>query len=177
VPRKKKRRELTAKQRAMIKALAKTRHIGKAALKAGYSPKNPDQSGHQALQAIQKAAPELLAKHGLDDDSLIEKHLLPLMNAKETKFFSIPVGRGKTRTLQIHHRDTISWNARKEGLDMAFKIRGMYVREAENKGPEFTVIIINAENRPDWAKMRAAQKTIDVPGLTGGNGSGGNGNS
>ena len=164
MPRKKKRRELTAKQRAMVKALAKTRHIGKAALKAGYSPKNPDQSGHQALQAIQKAAPELLAKYGLDDDSLIEKHLLPLMKAEQTKFFSLPVGRGKTRTLQIHKRNTVDWNARRDGLDIAMKIRGLYVREAENKRPEFTVIVIDASHRPDWAKMRGT-KTIEVPGL------------
>jgi len=92
------------------------------------------------------------------------------MDAEETKFFPIAVGRGKNRRLRIDTRNTISWNARKEGLDMAFKIRGMYVREAENKGPEFTVIVINAENRPDWAKMRASQKTIDVPGLKGSNG-------
>ena len=161
----------------MVKALAKGKAIGKAAIEAGYSPKNPTASGNQAIDAIRQAAPELLARHGLNDDALIQKHLIPLMNAEQTKFFSLPVGRGKTRTLQIHKRNTVDWNARRDGLDIAMKIRGLYVREAENKGPEFTVIVINAENRPDWAKMRAAQKTIDVPGLTGGNGHGGNGNS
>ena len=48
---------------------------------------------------------------------------------------------------------------------MAFKIRGLYVREQENKGPEFSVITINASNRPDWGAMRRAQPKIDVPGL------------
>jgi hypothetical protein len=30
------------------------------------------------------------------------------MGAEETKFFTLPVGRGKNRTLQIHKRNTIS---------------------------------------------------------------------
>jgi hypothetical protein len=87
------------------------------------------------------------------------------MGAEETKFFTLPVGRGKSRTLQIHKRNTVAWNARKEGLGMALKIRGMYVREAENKGPEFTVIVIDSSHRPDWAAMRRAQPKIEVPGL------------
>jgi len=55
------------------------------------------------------------------------------MGGEETKFFTLPVGRGKNRTLQIRSRNTVAWNARKEGLDMAFKIRGLYVRDQENK--------------------------------------------
>jgi hypothetical protein len=71
------------------------------------------------------------------DDALIDKHLLPLMGTEETKFFTLPVGRGKNRTLQIHSRNTVAWNARKEGLNMAFKIRGLYVRDQENKVRSF----------------------------------------
>ncbi|MGA7918571.1 MAG: hypothetical protein WCA38_02795 [Candidatus Acidiferrales bacterium] len=63
-------------------------------------------------------------------------------------------------------RDPALWSARKEGLDMAFKIRGMYVREAENKGPEFTVVVING-HRPDWEAMHKAHPQIEVPGLSG----------
>ncbi len=48
---------------------------------------------------------------------------------------------------------------------MAFKIRGLYLREQENKGPEFSVITINRAYRPDWAAMRRAQPKIEVPGL------------
>jgi hypothetical protein len=164
MPRKKKRR-LTAKQQELIRQLAKTKHQGKAAIAAGYSPKHARQSAHQALEAIRKTAPELLARHGLDDDSLIYKHLLPLMNAEETKFFTLPVGKGKDRRLQIESRKTANWSARQNGLDMAFKIGGLYVREQENKGPEFSVVMINASNRPDWAAMRRTQPKIEVPGL------------
>jgi hypothetical protein len=87
------------------------------------------------------------------------------MNAEETKFFSLPVGKGKDRRLQIEGRKTANWSARQNGLDMAFKIRGLYVREQENKGPEFSVITINASNRPHWAAMRRAHPKIEVPGL------------
>jgi len=87
------------------------------------------------------------------------------MNADQTKFFSLPVGRGKTRTLQIHTRKTANWNARATGLDIFCKIRGLYVREAENKGPECSVVIIDSANRPDWGAMRRAHPKIEVPGL------------
>ena len=104
--------------------------------------------------------PELLARHGLDDDSLIDKHLLPLMNAEETKFFTLPVGKGKDRRLQIESRKTANWSARQNGLDMALKIRGLYVREQENKGPEFSVVMIDRSYRPDWAAMRRTQPKL-----------------
>jgi hypothetical protein len=164
MPRKKKR-GLTAKQQELIRQLAKTKHQGKAAIAAGYSPKHARQSAYQALESIRKTAPELLARHGLDDDSLIDKHLLPLMNAEDTKFFALPVGKGKGRRLQIESRKTANWSARQNGLDMAFKIRGLYVREQENKGPEFSVITINRAYRPDWGAMRRAEPKIEVPGL------------
>ena len=83
----------------------------------------------------------------------------------ETKFFTLPVGKGKDRRLQIESRKTANWSARHNGLDMAFKIRGLYVREAEHKGPESTVIVIDGSHRPDWAAMRRAQPRIEVPGL------------
>ena len=33
---------------------------------------------------------------------------------------------------------------------MALKIRGLYVREQENEGPEFSVVMIDRSYRPDW---------------------------
>jgi hypothetical protein len=162
MPRKKKRR-LTAKQQALIRALSKTKHLGKAAIEAGYSPKNATQSGAQALAAIQKTAPELLAKHGLDDDALIEKHLIPLLQAQETKYFAY-TRQGKRLLLE---RNVAAHSIRANALDMAFKIRGLYVREQENKGPEFSVVMIDRSYRPDWAAMRRTRPKIEVPGLPG----------
>jgi hypothetical protein len=87
------------------------------------------------------------------------------MNAEEIKFFMLPVGKGKDRRLQFESRKTANWSARQNGIDMAFKIRGLYVREQENKGPDFSVVMIDASNRPDWSAMRRAQPKIEVPGL------------
>jgi len=87
------------------------------------------------------------------------------MNAEETKFFTLPVGKGKDRRLQIESRKKANWSARQNGLDKAFKIRGLYVREQENKSPEFSVVMIDRSYRPDWGAMRRAQPKIEVPGL------------
>ena len=87
------------------------------------------------------------------------------MNAEETKFFTLPVGKGENRRLQIEGRKTANWSARQNGLDMALKIRGLYVREQENKGPEFSVVMIDASHRPDRSAMRRAQPKIEVPGF------------
>lgn len=156
---KKRRQKLSTRQQLLVKNLAKGKTQAAAAVAAGYTSKHAGQAGHQALQQIQKTAPELLAKHGLSDDVLIEKYLTPLMRADRSVF---AVSEGEF----TDERKRPDWNARNNGLDMAFKIRGLYVREAENKGPEFNVIIIDSAHRPDWAAMRKAQPKIDVPGLT-----------
>lgn len=176
----------TNRQRLLVKGLAKGKKGADAAIAAGYSPKNARQSASQALQQIQKTAPELLAAHGLSDEVLIDKYLRPLLDAEETKFFphhemeetteKILEGEGenarmverpvKRSTFKLAERNCIAWNPRRDGLDMAFKIRGMYQREQENKGPEFSVIIIDSGHRPDWSAMRKAQPQIEVPGLT-----------
>jgi hypothetical protein len=148
---------LTTKQQALVRALTKTKHQGKAAIVAGYSPKHPRQSAYQALESIRKTAPELLARHGLDDDSLMDKHLLPLMKA-ERSVFAVSDGHFSDE------RKRPDWPARKDGLDMAFKIRGLYVREQEGKNPEFSVVI-DSSHRPDWAAMKRAKVKTEFLGL------------
>lgn len=162
---KRKKPGLTARQRQLLKELSKGKAQGDAAVAAGYSPTNPNQSGYQAMKQIARNAPELLAAHGLTDDSLIHDYLLPMMNADETKFFPHHVVKGKKQSFKIDTRTVKAWNPRKEGLDMAFKIRGLYVREAENKGPEFTVLVIDGTKRPDWKAMRRALPS--PPGIEG----------
>jgi hypothetical protein len=158
---KKHRRELTAKQRALIKALARTKHLGKAAIEAGYSPKNATQSGAQALAAIQKAAPELLAKHGLDDDSLIEKHLIPLLQAQETKYFRVHTPRKKAATRTQRSRTQHPGHRARYGVQDSRAVRA----RAGEQRPGVLSVVIDAAHRPDWAAMRRAQPKIEVPGL------------
>ena len=82
-------KNLTNKERALVRSLANGTSLTQAALDAGYSSKNPGQSGWQALQNIRLKMPELLDEYDLTDEALIEKHLKPLLNATETKFFQL----------------------------------------------------------------------------------------
>ena len=147
-----KRRRLTPQRVKFVEQLVLGNTLADAARKAGYSPKNAKESGYQALKQIQKAAPELLASHGLTDDVLIHDYLLPLMNAEKTEFFPY-TKRGQRKVLSVN---VIDWRARDAGFDKAAKIRGFYVKEQENQGPQFSVVIINAQNRPPWSQMRRA---------------------
>jgi hypothetical protein len=119
VPKKAKR--LTPRERSLFKNLCKGMSLTDASLQAGYSPKNPGQSGYQAIERIRVAAPELLAKHGLDDDSLIDKYLKPLLNAEETKFFQ---HEGRV----IETRNVAALGIRDSALDKTLKIRGLYAQ-------------------------------------------------
>lgn len=157
------RRRLSPKQRNLVRELSKWKHLGKAAIAAGYSPKFATSAANQAIKAIQKTAPELLAKHGLDDDSLIKDHLIPLLQAEKVSYFPY-TRKGKRLLLTRVNKDN---SIRATALDTAFKVRGLYVKEAENKGPEFSVIVIDASHRPDWDAMRKARPAIEIPAPTG----------
>jgi Terminase small subunit len=76
---------LTEKQSRFAAAFMKKRSLREAALIAGYSPLNPSQSGLQALKAIKKATPEVMDEMGLTIKTIIERHLIPLLNATEVK--------------------------------------------------------------------------------------------
>lgn len=66
------KKDLTTRQRALIKEIAKGGTHRAAAIKAGYSPKHADKAAHQALRNIQGKCPEIMDKLGLTDHSLIE---------------------------------------------------------------------------------------------------------
>lgn len=74
-------RKPTPRQENFVKGIAAGKTLTQAALDAGYSPKNPDQSGYQALNTLRGRVPELLARHGIGEDVLIEKYLVPLLDS------------------------------------------------------------------------------------------------
>jgi hypothetical protein len=55
---------------------------------AGYSPKNARQSAHQAMKTIQKRTPEIMEELGFDLRSLIDRYLLPALDAQEAMVFN-----------------------------------------------------------------------------------------
>ena len=135
---KKPKKHLTSQQRRLVKGLAQGKTITQAAIDAGYSENCPAQAGHQALEAIRVTMPAVLARHGLTDDSLIEKYLLPLLNAKETKFFAYE---GRV----CDEKDVVAWGPRRDGLDMAFKLRGDYVKEQKESTSLNVQFVTNVE--------------------------------
>ena len=156
--RKKRKRYLTPRRVKFVKQLVLGKSLTDAAKAAGYSKDYPGQAGSQALEQIRKTAPELLARHGLSDEVLIEKYLKPLMDAEKTEFF--PYTRRSQRKLLTVN--VVDWRARDAGLEKAMKIRGLYVKEAENTGPQFSVVIINGDNRPPWSQMKRAMQPAEA---------------
>lgn len=124
---------LTPQQRSLVKYLAKGMNLTDAALAAGYSEECPAQSGHQALEHIKRKMPQILDRHGLTDDALIDKYLRPALEANETKFAQFE-GHFTDR------QDVIAWGPRLNALDMAFNLKGSYApKETKNDGQPVAV--------------------------------------
>jgi hypothetical protein len=140
-------RRLTHRQKKLLKALPGASSVADAARQAGYSPKRADQSGYQALKQIagNESILELLKRHGLDDDTVIEDYLVPLMNATETKFF---VHSGKV----VSKRVVPAWGPRAKGLDTFGMMRGWYKSEQPNDAPQIRSVLINMAHRPPQAQ-------------------------
>jgi hypothetical protein len=97
-----KRKKLTLKQSRLVAALPKAKTAAAAAIEAGYSPKNPDQSAYQALKAIEKTMPEMMIELGLTNKSLIENHLVPLLRAERVGLYgTVPDGPTRLGALKL----------------------------------------------------------------------------
>jgi len=129
-------KKLTPRQHAFVKNLAKGASQKDAFIAAGYKAKHPDQGAHQALKQIQGKVPQIMDQMGLTDHFLIEKYLVPLLDAEETKFFNGGKKRINVAALGIRHT----------ALDTAFKLRGSYAprdpKEAEQFGIKVVVVDI-----------------------------------
>ena len=119
--------KLTPQQRRLIKNLIAGQSITESARSAGYADNGyVGQIGSQALETIREKMPQILDKHGLTDNVLIEKYLKPLLNAETTEFAKFE---GKI----TDEKSVIAWEPRKAGLDMAFNLKGSYA--AKDSGP------------------------------------------
>lgn len=153
-----KNKPLNPRQQKFVKTLAKGASLTDAAIEAGYSSRNPGQSGFQALRQIRGRVPDLLEKHGLGEEMLIEKYLKPLLEAEETVFFQKD---GKVR----QRVNVAALGIRHSALRTAFELHGSYAprnpKEAEQFGIKVVVVDI----------PRPPRNAIDVrPPETGGNG-------
>jgi hypothetical protein len=153
-----KKRKLTQRQQKLVKNLAAGMNQSEAAAEAGYSDKNLRQSAHQALQQIQRRMPELFEELGLTDRAIIEKHLIPLLNATEAKFFPyrkqiVALSAEGKRNKQIDKdllletvqvidvREIAALGTRIAALDIAFKLKGSYAPRQFDVDPKASVTV------------------------------------
>jgi hypothetical protein len=80
-------------------------------------------------------APELLERHGLGEEVLIEKYLQPLLEAHETKFFK----EGKVRI------DVEALGIRHAALRTAFELHGSYAPRDPKEAAQYGARIIRVD--------------------------------
>ncbi len=124
--------KLTPRQKVFLKNLVKGASQKDAYIAAGYKDKRADQGAYQALKQIQGKVPEIMDKMGLTDHVLIDKYLVPLLEAKETKFFKDGDKRINVAALGI----------RLSALENAFKLRGSYAPRDPAEAAQFGVKVI-----------------------------------
>jgi hypothetical protein len=136
------KRKPNARQQKFIKGLAKGKTLTDAAREAGYKAKNLSQSGYQALAQLRGRVPELLERHGLGEEVLIEKYLFPLLDAHETKFFPTGIKRnGKT----VYQVDVQALGIRHAALRTAFELHGSYAPRDPKEAAQYGVKIIRVD--------------------------------
>ena len=158
---KNRRPKRTARRRRLRRNLlsGKYRTHRAAALAAGYSKSCSSAAATQEMKILQEEFPEILAKHGLTDDALVEDYLKPLMNATETRY-------GIYQGEFVDEREEIAWAPRRDGLEMALRLRGAFVaeqRKPETLGPaNITIEIVNiaGDEKP---KVKAIDVTPALP--------------
>ena len=149
----KKRPRATPRQENFVKGVAAGKTMTQAALDAGYSPTNANQSGYQAMNALRGRMPQLLERHGIGEDVLIGKYLLPLLDAHETKFFP----QGITMRVQssknkkgfvdklVYTVNVEALGIRHAALRTAFELHGSYAPRDPKEAAQYGVKIIKID--------------------------------
>jgi hypothetical protein len=140
---KKKAKKLTARQRSLVKNLATGMTQADAARAAGYSEKAPRQAGHQALKklAASGVGSDLLDRHGLTDDVLVTRYILPLLEANETKFFQTEGKVSEERTVA----DNVT---RRVMVELVCRMKGLFKSEQAPIAEGVKVFFIDRGARP-----------------------------
>jgi len=127
-----KRNKATPRQMKLIEERAKGKSYTEAAIAAGHSGKNARQSGYQAMQQLRGRVPDLLDRHGLSEEVLIDKYLRPLLTAKETIFFQKD---GKVKQ-QVN---VAALGIRLSSLRTAFELHGGYAPKDPKEAAQYGV--------------------------------------
>jgi len=149
-----KRRQLTRREKEFLKHRITGKSLKDSAIAAGYSPNYAQQAGSQAMERIREKAPELFTRVGLDDESYILKHLVPLLEATEIKVFCY---NGKP----IYSRPLPALNVRARMVELIADLKGLRVKEQEKQRSGIKVLIVNEAHRPP----NRSTPPIDVSGM------------
>lgn len=149
----KKTRKLTRKQEKLVEGIIAGKSGAQAARDAGYSPNNARQSAYQAMKEIGERAREAMDRHGLDLDQLIDKHLHPLLEATETKFFPWRKTTERKTEQIVETREVADNGVRLGALDVAFRLRGDYAQKKLDFDPDegVPVQVINLGGIPHYS--------------------------
>ena len=128
-------------------------------MKAGYSPKNARQSGHQALKAIRGRVPDMMDRLGFSEEAIIDQHLRRHLEKKKTVFIreerieKIKVGKGKqARTEEVVRHVVKKYvmddnQVQLQAMDKAFLLHGSYAPRDPKEAAQFGVkVIVNNLN-------------------------------
>jgi hypothetical protein len=146
------RKPLTTRQRAFIKELSKGQSAKDAAIAAGYAPTYARQQGHQAINRIKKNCAELFDEAGITDRALIDKNILPALEARVTKAFNHP---GKV----IYSKPLPAHDIRLRATEMVLKLKGAYpAAEQQHANVGVRRDPDGQDPPPDRSKFIAAQE-------------------
>ena len=128
---------LTLLQTRLLEELPTSKTIGEAAVKAGYSSKNPGQTGYQALKALRGRVPEILDRIGLDEETVIQKHLLPKLEAKRVHYFP------KDGEIVVQLSEDL--DIQMQAIHRIFQLRGSYAPKDPKEAARYGVKIIKID--------------------------------
>jgi hypothetical protein len=129
---------LTLLQTRLLEELPTSKTLGEAAAKAGYSGKNAGQSGYQALKALRGRVPEILDRLGLDEETVIENHLKPKLQAKMVHYFQKD---GEVTEIQLSENLDIQMQA----IHRIFQLHGSYAPKDPKEAAQYGVKIIKID--------------------------------
>jgi hypothetical protein len=107
-PKRKYKPRLTMLECRLVEALPESKTYKEAGLKAGLSKKNISHNVHCALQRIRRKMPEIFEEMGLTPEFVVNRHLVPLMDAQDIRFLDgdrwvrVPDNPSRLRALHIY---------------------------------------------------------------------------
>jgi hypothetical protein len=155
-------KKLTPRQRALVKNIAGGMSQADAARASGYAKDSARQAGHQAMKHIAESGigADLLDRHGLTDDVLVTKYILPLLEATEIRFFQTE---GKVSEERI-----VSDNVtRRVMVELVCRMKGLFKAEQAPVAEGVKVFFIDRSTRPPRPKTIEVIPTLNPEELLG----------